>query len=853
MAKSAEQKAAEAAAKEVKQAEKAAVEQVKAAQAAEITLLKSQGVSKDIINAEKKANSTELAQAKTTLAAPGQQSLLTGNQNTFISAASAYSGATADNVAAAIARANQMYTDLGITNASKSGDTKIGLGLDKLVDYNLGQAGSSATKTIERAQQFVGKSFTPEEIAAQDIKIKEVKGAPGLYQYKTGESGNNVYTFFRKDENGNYVGTGVNRTATPKDDGGFFSSGLGQALMIGGSIALALTPGGQAFAAQIGSALSGGTLAANSLAAQALGQAAIRGVSTGVITGDIEKGLIAAAVSGAGSALNLSGELGNFMDSVNLGDYKDALGVIGGQTSEAAMAAADAVGQAAQGLSASQIATNLAASGISSGVAQSAAQLAVQGATTAGITSAINNAATNVSTGAFDISGAQGTGLLDTAGGVTPGNIVADSVANVTPISGGPVTPTNITPGTFDTYGAADLGTTGTFDTFGAQSSGLLSADQASLINQLQQSGLTMPTGTFDTLGAEGTGLLDTTAPVTNLDFPYNPNYVEPSMLSSAKNLGEAVVGSLMSGMGVAAVASQLGLSTSQVQQIANTLGLGGGSGGGAGGGQGGTNPFSFGNLINQGINYERAAQIAGDLQEQARFLQAEARKVGQEAQVPFTPFTLTTGTGTSNITAGGATSTLSPALQALQQQQIGLAGQTFGAINPGQATQQFYGNLEALAGPTRQREQEALLSNLGARGLLGIGRNLPTTGGGVAGVNPYMESLLSAQERGRTEQALMAQQFGTSEAIRQQQLGQGFQTGALNLDTQALNQLARAQGLSTDQLNLALRNAEARRVAGMEGLRLSAPLYGKAGDIKAGQTNLIAQQTQGLFDYIFK
>ena len=341
MAKTAEEKAAIAAAKEVKQAEKAEIEQVKAAHRAEITLLKEEGVPKSVITAEKKANEQELKGAKTTLAADGRQTMLTDGQNTFISAASNYSGVTAENVAAAIARANQMYADLGITNASRSGDTRVGLGIDKLVDYNLGEAGSSATKTIERAQQFVGKSFTPEEIAAQDINIKEVKGAPGLYQYKTGSAGNNVYTFFRKDENGNYVGTGVNRTATPQDDGGFFSSPLGQALMIGGAIALSLTPGGQAFAAQVGSALSGGVLSGAS--AQALGVAAIRGVSTGVITGDLEAGLIAAAVSGAGSALNLSGELGNFMDSINLGDYKDALGVIGGNASEASMAAADAV------------------------------------------------------------------------------------------------------------------------------------------------------------------------------------------------------------------------------------------------------------------------------------------------------------------------------------------------------------------------------------------------------------------------------------------------------------------------------------------------------------------------------
>ena len=195
----------------------------------------------------------------------------------------------------------------------------------------------------------------------------------------------------------------------------------------------------------------------------------------------------------------------------------------------------------------------------------------------------------------------------------------------------------------------------------------MLTGTAQDIYNQLDQAGLLTPTSTFDTAGAAGTGLLDATAPVTNLDFPYNRSYVEPSLLSSGKNLGEAVVGALMSGAGVAAVASQLGLSTSQVQSIANSLGLGGGTGG-AGGGTGGGTGNIFGDLISKGIDYEKAAKSAGDLKQQERFMQAEANKVGQSEQAQFTPYTLTTGTGTTTLGPQGATAALSPELQALQQ-----------------------------------------------------------------------------------------------------------------------------------------------------------------------------------------
>jgi hypothetical protein len=246
--------------------------------------------------------------------------------------------------------------------------------------------------------------------------------------------------------------------------------------------------------------------------------------------------------------------------------------------------------------------------------------------------------------------------------------------------------------------------------------------------------------------------------------------------------------------------------------------------------------------LVNRGIDYATAVKIADQLRSSAGDIQRQAAAAGKAAQVPFTPYTLTTGTGTATIGPSGATTAAAPEYEALRQQQLALSGQAFGAVNPAQAAQTLYGQIEALAAPGREREQLALQNRLQRQGLLGFGTNLPTTGGGVRAVNPLFESLLSAQETARAQQALQAQQFGTTEAGRLQQLGTGFLTGAQGIDQQTLANLSAARGLSQDQLNLALTNAERQRLATLEGLRLGSPLLLGAAEIQAGSQSLVGQ-----------
>jgi hypothetical protein len=87
------------------------------------------------------------------------------------------------------------------------------------------------------------------------------------------------------------------------------------------------------------------------------------------------------------------------------------------------------------------------------------------------------------------------------------------------------------------------------------------------------------------------------------------------------------------------------------------------------------------------------------------------------------------------------------------------------------------------------------------------VSQNLPTVGGTTANVNPYLESVLSAQRTAQANTALQAQQFGTQEAIRQAALAQGLIGTGQGIDTAARGTLTQGAELgrlatSTEQTN---------------------------------------------------
>ncbi len=221
------------------------------------------------------------------------------------------------------------------------------------------------------------------------------------------------------------------------------------------------------------------------------------------------------------------------------------------------------------------------------------------------------------------------------------------------------------------------------------------------------------------------------------------------------------------------------------------------------------------------------------------------AGQIGAGANVPFTPYTVTTGLGTSQVTPTGATATAAPEYQNLRQAALQRSQEALGAINPALASQTLFGQLEALQGPARQREQEALLSRLGARGLLGFGQAAPTVGGVTRTTNPYLESLLATQAAQQAQSALAATQYGTSEAARQQALAQALQTQGLGIDEATRQQLATAGTLGLNLTQLAQAGAARQAQAGLYGLGLQTQLNLGAADIDALRRQQIAQAVQ--------
>jgi hypothetical protein len=327
---------------------------------------------------------------------------------------------------------------------------------------------------------------------------------------------------------------------------------------------------------------------------------------------------------------------------------------------------------------------------------------------------------------------------------------------------------------------------------------------------------------------------------------------------------GSAVTGTIGGGVtgaggggGVGGAAGAAGSAAGQATSslLRRLLGAATGAGAGATGQQMASS--LFGNLARTGINAAVQQQIIERLQEQGSKVAEQAARFGAEARVPFTPYTVTTGLGTSTFGPTGATATAAAPYSAIQQQALQQAQETLGAINPAQATQTLFGQLEGLQAPVRQRQQEELLSRLGARGLLGFGQNLPTVGGGMGTVNPYMESLLSAQASQQAQNALAAQQFGTQEAARQQALAQALTTQGAGIDRQTADLLAQAGTLGQIPTNLALTNAQRLLGGQLAGLQYQTGLEEAALGLRNTQLQQLASSTtpaiQRFVDELFK
>ena len=196
-------------------------------------------------------------------------------------------------------------------------------------------------------------------------------------------------------------------------------------------------------------------------------------------------------------------------------------------------------------------------------------------------------------------------------------------------------------------------------------------------------------------------------------------------------------------------------------------------------------------NLLGAGIDYAGLSALQKSLEERGEEIQQEYAGI-------FKPYTVTTGLGTGTVAPEGAKVTVGADYQPLRTAQLEAARGMFEDLptTREEATAQQLAATRALTEPQRQREQERMLGTLAQRGLLGYGQTMATVDG-QRRVSPLAESILSAQETARAQEALAAQQFGLTEAGRQQQLASGLLTGAQTIDKQALASLTGAADIA--------------------------------------------------------
>ena len=138
------------------------------------------------------------------------------------------------------------------------------------------------------------------------------------------------------------------------------------------------------------------------------------------------------------------------------------------------------------------------------------------------------------------------------------------------------------------------------------------------------------------------------------------------------------------------------------------------------------------------------------------------------------------------------------------------------------------------------------MLGTLAQRGLLGYGQTMPTVGG-ERRVSPLAESVLSAQEVARAQEALEAQRFGLTEAQRLANLATGLTGEARAIDTAALKPFEQARMLSDARTQLAQQTAGRAAEAGIAGLRLQQQYDVDALRAQAGGYGLLSEAARGV------
>jgi len=228
--------------------------------------------------------------------------------------------------------------------------------------------------------------------------------------------------------------------------------------------------------------------------------------------------------------------------------------------------------------------------------------------------------------------------------------------------------------------------------------------------------------------------------------------------------------------------------------------------------------------------------QLGGDLSGQATQLGQTAAEAAQ-----FTPFTVTTGTGSTAVgPGGGLTQTLGETPQAIQE---GMLSQALTATGQTQVTpDQLFSQLQEMRQPGIERQRLALENRLAAQGRLGVQSGMF---GGTSPELAALEESLRQQESSDMLTALTQAGALTGQNIQNVagMLGVGYTP-----ETQALAALTPAVNLANIAQSAGLGQSEALYKGGIAGLEAQTGAGTAAAGLEGQRVRALADALSGYF-----
>lgn len=241
-------------------------------------------------------------------------------------------------------------------------------------------------------------------------------------------------------------------------------------------------------------------------------------------------------------------------------------------------------------------------------------------------------------------------------------------------------------------------------------------------------------------------------------------------------------------------------------------------------------------------LPYEAGQGIIDYLKQQGTTLQQQAGTIGQQAsaKTEFQPFTVTTGTGTTQIGAGGGvTQQLGQTPQAIQQGLLEQAQQQIGAATP--SAQDLFAQMQAARQPGQERAQLELENRLAAQGRLG-------TQTAAYGGTPEALALQKAIQEQQSADLLSA--MTTAPTIAGQNISniQGLLQAGYTPETQALAALTPSVNLANIAQSARQGASEALYKGGIAGLEAQAAAGTGVAGLEAQRVRSLADALSGLF-----